>query len=82
VGHQRASDAAEVEHVGERVHGTDMLAGVDVPKAPPGEVAARLLDGLTADQEDIFPDANAEAMSTLWRNDPKAVERALAGAAA
>jgi NAD(P)-dependent dehydrogenase (short-subunit alcohol dehydrogenase family) len=61
---------------------TDMLAGVDVPKAPPAEVAARLLDGLAADQEDIFPDANAEAMSTLWRSDPKAVERALAGAAA
>jgi NAD(P)-dependent dehydrogenase (short-subunit alcohol dehydrogenase family) len=61
---------------------TDMLAGVDAPKAPPAEVAARLLDGLAADQEDIFPDANAEAMSTLWRRDPKAVERALAGAAA
>jgi NAD(P)-dependent dehydrogenase (short-subunit alcohol dehydrogenase family) len=61
---------------------TDMLAGFDVPKAPPAEVAARLLDGLAADQEDIFPDANAEAMSTLWRSDPKAVERALAGAAA
>jgi hypothetical protein len=61
---------------------TDMPAGVEVPKAPPAEVAARLLDGLAADQEDIFPDANAEAMSTLWRSDPKAVERALAGAAA
>ena len=61
---------------------TDMLAGVDVPKAPPAEVAARLLDRLAADQEDIFPDANAEAMSALWRSDPTAVERALAGAAA
>ena len=60
---------------------TDMLAGFDV-KAPPVEVAARLLDGLAGDQEDIFPDANAEAMSTLWRSDPKAVERVLAGAAA
>jgi NAD(P)-dependent dehydrogenase (short-subunit alcohol dehydrogenase family) len=45
---------------------TDMLAGFDV---------------LTAGEEDIFPDANAEAMSSLWRSDPKAVERALAGAA-
>lgn len=60
---------------------TDMLAGVDVPKAPPAEVAARLLDGLAADEEDIFPDANAQAMSTLWHSDPKAVERALATAA-
>jgi NAD(P)-dependent dehydrogenase (short-subunit alcohol dehydrogenase family) len=61
---------------------TDMLAGVDVPKAPPAEVAARVLDGLAAGDEDIFPDANAEAMSKLWHSDPKAVERALAGAAA
>jgi NAD(P)-dependent dehydrogenase (short-subunit alcohol dehydrogenase family) len=60
---------------------TDMLAGFDVPKAPPADVAARILDGLTAGEEDIFPDANAEAMSSLWRSDPKAVERALAGAA-
>ena len=60
---------------------TDMLAGVDVPKVPPAEVAARLLDGLAAGEEDIFPDANAQAMSIVWRSDPKAVERALAGVA-
>lgn len=53
----------------------------DVPKAPPADVAARLLDGLADDEEDIFPDANAQAMSTLWHSDPKAVERALATAA-
>ena len=57
---------------------TDMVAGVDFPKAPPGEVAAGILDGLAADEEDIFPDANARAMSQVWRNDPKALERALA----
>jgi hypothetical protein len=55
---------------------TDMLAGFDVPKAPPAEVAARLLDGLAADEEDIFPDTNAQAIPTLWRSDPTAVERA------
>jgi NAD(P)-dependent dehydrogenase (short-subunit alcohol dehydrogenase family) len=60
---------------------TDMLAGVDVPKAPPAEVAVRLLDGLAAGEEDIFPDPNAQAMATVWRGDPKAVERALAGSA-
>jgi short-subunit dehydrogenase len=58
---------------------TDMLAGIDVAQASPADVAARLLDGLAAGAEDIFPDANAEAMSSLWRTDPKAVERALAG---
>ena len=61
---------------------TDMLAGVDAPKTPPAEVAARLLDGLVADREDIFPDPDAEAMSQLWWRDPKAFERAFSGAAA
>jgi NAD(P)-dependent dehydrogenase (short-subunit alcohol dehydrogenase family) len=60
---------------------TDMLAGFDVPKTAPAEVASRLLDGLAADQEDIFPDPNAEAMSQLWWSDPKGFERALNGSA-
>jgi NAD(P)-dependent dehydrogenase (short-subunit alcohol dehydrogenase family) len=60
---------------------TDMLAGIDAPKTPPADVAARLLDGLAAGEEDIFPDPNAEAMAAMWRTDPKGVERALAGAA-
>lgn len=61
---------------------TDMLAGVDAPKTPPAEVAGRLLDGLAADQEDIFPDPNAEAMSQLWWSDPKGLERAFSDSAA
>ena len=60
---------------------TDMLARIDVPGAQPADVAARLLDGLADSEEDVFPDANAQAMSTLWHRDPKAVERALATAA-
>jgi short-subunit dehydrogenase len=61
---------------------TEMLAGIDAPKTAPAEVAARLLDGLADNQEDIFPDPNAEAMAQTWRNDPKAFERAFSGAAA
>jgi NAD(P)-dependent dehydrogenase (short-subunit alcohol dehydrogenase family) len=61
---------------------TDMLAGIDAPKTPPAKVAAALLDGLAADQEDIFPDPNAQAMSHTWSSDPKAFERAFSGAAA
>jgi NAD(P)-dependent dehydrogenase (short-subunit alcohol dehydrogenase family) len=60
---------------------TDMIAGIEVAKTPPAEVAARLLDGLQADEEDIFPDPNAVAMAEVWRGDPKAFERAFAGAA-
>ncbi len=59
---------------------TDMLAGVDVPKTPPRQVAEGLLDGLAADQEDIFPDPNAQAMARTWWADPKAFERAFSAA--
>jgi NAD(P)-dependent dehydrogenase (short-subunit alcohol dehydrogenase family) len=59
---------------------TDMLAGVDAPKTPPRQVAEGLLDGLAADQEDIFPDPNAQAMARTWWADPKAFERAFSAA--
>ena len=57
-----------------------MLASIDAPKTPPSEVAAGILDGLAADQEDIFPDPNAKAMSQRWWSDPKAFEQAFAAA--
>jgi NAD(P)-dependent dehydrogenase (short-subunit alcohol dehydrogenase family) len=59
---------------------TDMLAGVDAHKTPPHQVAEGLLDGLAADQEDIFPDPNAQAMARTWWADPKAFERAFSAA--
>ena len=61
---------------------TDMLAGIDAPKTPPPDVAKGILDGLEADQEDIFPDPNARAMAEVWWSDPKAFERAFSGAEA
>jgi NAD(P)-dependent dehydrogenase (short-subunit alcohol dehydrogenase family) len=61
---------------------TDMLAGIEAPKTAPAEVAAGILDGLGADQEDIFPDPNSKAMSEMWWSDPKSFERAFSGAAA
>jgi NAD(P)-dependent dehydrogenase (short-subunit alcohol dehydrogenase family) len=61
---------------------TTMVAGVDTAKTPPAHVAAGLLDGLAADQEDIFPDPNAQAMAPTWWSDPKAFERVFSGGAA
>ena len=58
---------------------TDMLAGIEAPKTPPAEVAGGILDGIAADQEDIFPDPNAQAMSQVWWSDPKSFERAFSG---
>ena len=58
---------------------TDMLAGIDAPKTPAADVATAILAGLAADQEDIFPDPNSQAMSQVWWSDPKAFERAFSG---
>lgn len=60
---------------------TDMLAGIEAPKTAPAEVARGILEGLADDQEDIFPDPTSRAMSETWFADPKAFERAFAGAA-
>ena len=57
---------------------TEMLAGWDVPKTPPAQVAEWLLDGLAAEEEDIFPDPNARAMAQTWWASPKEFERAFA----
>jgi NAD(P)-dependent dehydrogenase (short-subunit alcohol dehydrogenase family) len=61
---------------------TDMLAGIDALKTPPADVAAAILDGLAAGEEDIFPDPNAQAMAQVWWSDPKSFERAFSGATA
>ena len=61
---------------------TDMLAGIDAPKTPPADVAAGVIDGVVAGEEDIFPDPNSKAMSETWWSDPKAFERAFSGVAA
>jgi hypothetical protein len=58
---------------------TDMLAGIDAPKTPSRQVADGILDGLAADEEDIFPDPNAQAMATTWWSNPKAFERVFSG---
>lgn len=60
---------------------TDMVAGIDVAKTPAAEVAAGILGGLAAGQEDIFPDPNSQAMSQVWWTDPKSFERAFSGVA-
>jgi NAD(P)-dependent dehydrogenase (short-subunit alcohol dehydrogenase family) len=60
---------------------TDMLRGIEAPKTAPAEVAEGILAGLVADEEDIFPDQNSQAMSEVWWCDPKSFERTFSGAA-
>lgn len=57
---------------------TDMLAGVDVPKASPVEVAKEIVSGIAMNREDIFPDAMSTQVYAAWRQDHKAVEKQFA----
>jgi NAD(P)-dependent dehydrogenase (short-subunit alcohol dehydrogenase family) len=58
---------------------TDMLAGVDAPKAEPVDVARAILDAVeSGEREDITPDQFSADAYAGWRADPKALERQLA----
>jgi NAD(P)-dependent dehydrogenase (short-subunit alcohol dehydrogenase family) len=57
---------------------TDMLAGVEIPKTPPAEVAAAIVAGVVAGHEDIFPDQMSAGLYDVWKQDHKAVERQFA----
>jgi len=54
---------------------TDMLAGVDFPKAAPADVVRAALDGVEAGDEEILPDPISAEAYKLYLADPKALER-------
>ena len=58
---------------------TDMLAGVQVPKAPPEVVAARVIAGLAAGQTIVFPDDASASAGSVYLSDPVQLEHLLAG---
>lgn len=77
----RASVAAK----GITVHGvfpgavdTDMLAGVEMAKTSPDDIATAVLSGIEAEQEDIFPDPMSTQLYAAWKQDHKAVEKQFA----
>ena len=57
---------------------TDMTRGMDMPKASPADVAAAIVRGVEAGQDDIFPDAMAQGIFETWRRDHKQLERQMA----
>jgi NAD(P)-dependent dehydrogenase (short-subunit alcohol dehydrogenase family) len=57
---------------------TDMLKGVEMPKTSAGEVASAILNGLEADEEDIFPDPMSKHLYAQWTADHKGIERQFA----
>jgi short-subunit dehydrogenase len=61
---------------------TDMLKGFDMPKTSPRDVAAAILDGVEADQPDIYPDEASRGFSRIWQSDPRGLEAQFSGIAA
>lgn len=57
---------------------TDMLAGVDMAKTSPADVAAAVVAGIGEAQEDIFPDPMSTQVYAAWKQDHKAVEKQFA----
>ena len=57
---------------------TDMAASFPMEKAVPNAVVRRVLDGLDAGEEDIYPDPTSVEMHAGLGNDPKAVEKQVA----
>lgn len=60
---------------------TEMLAEVETLKTAPEAVASAILDGLIAEQEEIYPDAQGEDLARIWLSDPKSLARMFAEAA-
>lgn len=57
---------------------TDMLAGVEMPKTSPVDVARAIVAGIGNDTEDVFPDAMSASLYDAWKKDHKAVEHQFA----
>lgn len=46
---------------------TEMVRSLEIPKAPPENVARTILDGVERGEEDIFPDSMSLALAEGWR---------------
>jgi NAD(P)-dependent dehydrogenase (short-subunit alcohol dehydrogenase family) len=58
---------------------TDMLRGVDIPKASPESVAQAIFDAVDKGEEEIFPDPASAPLADNWRDSAvKMLERQLA----
>lgn len=57
---------------------TDMLAGVNMPKTSPTDIATAIVSGVESGAEDIFPDPMSTQLYAAWKADHKAVEHQFA----
>ncbi len=56
---------------------TDMLAGVEIEKAPPEVVAQRIVAGLAAGETVVFPDDRSAGAGSVYLSDPLKLEQML-----
>jgi NAD(P)-dependent dehydrogenase (short-subunit alcohol dehydrogenase family) len=61
---------------------TDMVRAMDMKKTSPEDVARAIVEGLTQGIQDIAPDPVSQQLLALWKQDPQALERQFASAAA
>jgi NAD(P)-dependent dehydrogenase (short-subunit alcohol dehydrogenase family) len=55
---------------------TDIMRGVDIPKASPESVARAIFDGMEDGEAEIFPDPVSASLADSWRSGAaKALER-------
>ena len=54
---------------------TDMAKGFEMEKASPKATGEKIIAGILAGKEDIFPDPMSESIGALWEKDPKGLER-------
>lgn len=52
-----------------------MLAVVEMAKTNPADIAAAVLLGIEAEQEDVFPDPMSTQLHAAWKQDHKAIEK-------
>jgi NAD(P)-dependent dehydrogenase (short-subunit alcohol dehydrogenase family) len=57
---------------------TDMVRGLQAPKASAADVAKGIVAGIERGEEDIFPDAVAQQLGALWNKSHKEYERTFA----
>jgi NAD(P)-dependent dehydrogenase (short-subunit alcohol dehydrogenase family) len=53
---------------------TEMLAGVEMPKTSPQEIAMAIVKGIKDGTPDIFPDAMSQQLGQLWLQNPLQLE--------
>ena len=58
---------------------TDMAAKIEMDKTSPDVAAGAILDGVEEGREEIFPDPFAKQLGALFLENPKGLERQIAG---